>query len=268
LIQNQFHLPDSGYVQILKSHDGSTLYGKIMKIYEDEIDFESKIGLLKIKTVNIKSIEDVPVSSFKEGEYWFPNPNDTRLYFAPKGRMLKNGAGYFQSIYLFFAGFAYGITDNFTIGGGTSLFPGVDLNDQLFYITPKIGIQASEMADLAVGALIINVPGANSKKVGIVYGVGTAGNENSNFTVGLGYGYVGSDLADKPMISFGFEGRTSRRTAFVLENWIFPGVDQPLISYGSRFFGEKMAVDLAFLNTIGEDMIFPGIPYVDFIVNF
>ncbi|MCZ6819631.1 MAG: hypothetical protein O7G31_09090, partial [Calditrichaeota bacterium] len=69
-------------------------------------------------------------------------------------------------------------------------------------------------------------------------------------------------------IMLGFERRTSRRTAFVSENWIFPGVDNPLISYGFRFFGEKIAVDLAFVNILGEDAIFPGIPYVDFIYNF
>ncbi len=86
--------------------------------------------------------------------------------------------------------------------------------------------------------------------------------------MGFGYGFVDSDVAKKPMIVVGGETRLSRRTAFVTENWIFPEVDQPLISYGFRFFGEKLSVDLALLNTIGADALFPGIPYVDFVVNF
>ena len=266
-ITETLHVPDSAYVQILKSKDGSTLYGRITVIYDEEIEFTTELGTFKIRITNIKSIEDVPQSYFRAGEYWFPNPNNTRLYFAPKGHMLRKGTGYFQNIYIFFAGFAVGLTDNITLGGGMSLFPGIDIDEQLFYLTPKVGIKATETFDLAVGALIVNVPDDN-ETVGILYGVGTFGNENIDFTIGFGYGFVDSDLAEKPMIMLGFEGRTSRRTAFVSENWIFPGVDNPLISYGFRFFGEKIAVDLAFVNILGEDAIFPGIPYVDFIYNF
>lgn len=267
-ITETLHVPDSAYVQILKSKDGSTLYGRITAIYDEEIEFTTELGTFEIRITNIKSIEDVPQSSFRAGEYWFPNPNNTRLYFAPKGHMLKKGTGYFQNIYIFFAGFAVGLTDNITLGGGMSLFPGIDIDEQLFYLTPKVGIKATETLDLAVGALIVNVPDDDDETVGILYGVGTFGNENIDFTIGFGYGFVDSDLAEKPMIMLGFEGRTSRRTAFVSENWIFPGVDNPLISYGFRFFGEKIAVDLAFVNILGEDAIFPGIPYVDFIYNF
>ncbi|MCH9007909.1 hypothetical protein IIA29_07865 [candidate division KSB1 bacterium] len=266
-ITETLHVPDSAYVQILKSKDGSTLYGRITVIYDEEIEFTTELGTFKIRITNIKSIEDVPQSSFRAGEYWFPNPNNTRLYFAPKGHMLRKGTGYFQNIFIFFAGFAVGLTDNITLGGGMSLFPGLDIDEQLFYLTPKVGIKATETFDLAVGALLVNVPDDNGT-AGILYGVGTFGNENIDFTIGFGYGFVDSDLAEKPMIMLGFERRTSRRTAFVSENWIFPGVDNPLISYGFRFFGEKIAVDLAFVNILGEDAIFPGIPYVDFIYNF
>ena len=266
-ITETLHVPDSAYVQILKSKDGSTLYGRITAIYDEEIEFTTDLGTFEIRITNIKSIEDFPQSSFRAGEYWFPNPNNTRLYFAPKGHMLKKGTGYFQNIYIFFAGFAVGLTDNITLGGGMSFFPGIDIDEQLFYLTPKVGIKATETLDLAVGALIVNIPD-DDETVGILYGVGTFGNENIDFTIGFGYGFVDSDLAEKPMIMLGFEGRTSRRTAFVSENWIFHGVDNPLISYGFRFFGEKISVDLAFVNILGEDAIFPGIPYVDFIYNF
>ena len=70
------------------------------------------------------------------------------------------------------------------------------------------------------------------------------------------------------MIMIGAEARLSRRTAFVTENWIIPGVDQPLISFGFRFFGEGLSVDLALINMIGEDTFFPGIPWLDFVFNF
>lgn len=70
------------------------------------------------------------------------------------------------------------------------------------------------------------------------------------------------------MIMVGGEARLSRRISFVTENWVFPGVDNPLISYGIRLFGEKLSVDLALINLIGEDFLFPGFPYIDFVYNF
>jgi hypothetical protein len=70
------------------------------------------------------------------------------------------------------------------------------------------------------------------------------------------------------MVMVGGEQRLSHRFAIVSENWIFPEVDNPLVSLGIRFFGEKLAVDLALINFIGETEIFPGIPYIDFIYNF
>ena len=94
------------------------------------------------------------------------------------------------------------------------------------------------------------------------------GTTDKSFTIGIGYGFADGDLAEKPMIMVGGETRVSRRVALVTENWILPGVDNPLISYGVRFFGEKLSVDLALLNTLGEDSLFPGFPYLDFVFNF
>ena len=68
-ITETLHVPDSGYVQILKSNDGSTLYGRIIAIYDKEIEFATDLETLKIKITNIKSIEDVPQASFRNGKY-------------------------------------------------------------------------------------------------------------------------------------------------------------------------------------------------------
>jgi len=43
---------------------------------------------------------------------------------------------------------------------------------------------------------------------------------------------------------------------------------QGVISYGLRFFSEKLSTDLAFWNAPGSQMVFPGIPYVAFTVKF
>ncbi len=66
--------------------------------------------------------------------------------------------------------------------------------------------------------------------------------------------------------------RVGRKWSLITENWIGPIVDDEyrgIYSYGIRFFGEKIAVDLAFLNNtdIFKEIAI-GIPYIDFVVKF
>ncbi len=134
---------------------------------------------------------------------------------------------------------------------------------------PKVGLKATENLNLAAGALVIRIPSDEASTVGILYGVGTYGKPDASITAGLGYGFFDHKVANKPMVILGGEKRISRRMALVSENWIFPIADNPLIvSYGVRFFGEGLSVDLAFMNTIGEDFLFPGFPYIDFVFCF
>jgi len=281
-VQDNLTIPDSTHFQIITTHDKSTMIGRILEIKEKEIRFKAEFGEITIPIDKITSIEIVSITAIKEGVYWFPNPNATRLFFAPTGRMLKKGDGYFADYYLFFPAFGYGLTNNITIGGGMSLIPGVDIGKQIFYFTPKVGLKASTNFNLSMGALIIKIPDfddeeedagngdeeVSSPLVWLLYGVGTYGSTNSSLTVGVGYGFVDDEPADRPMIMIGGEHRISRRLALVTENWMVPGAENPLVSFGVRFFGEKMSVDLALLNTIGKEAIFPGIPYVDFVFNF
>jgi hypothetical protein len=272
-IQNLLRIPDSTKVQVITTIDKSKNIGRIVKVGEDDIVFKAEFGTIIIPISKIKDIKEIPASSIKDGVYWFPNPNTTRLYFAPTAQMLKQGEGYFADYYLFFPAFAYGITNNFTIGGGMSLIPGASMDEQMFYFTPKIGLKAAKNFNIAAGALVVKIPNFDDENdesplVGILYGVGTVGNPDASFTFGLGYGFVDDEFANKPMVVIGGEKRLSRRTAFVSENWIMPGVDNPLISYGLRFFGEKMSVDLALINILSDEFIFPGVPYIDFVINF
>lgn len=266
---DQLQIPDSSTVQMITTMDGSTLIGRIIDIMDDMILFQTEMGNISLKISRIKKIDEVPAKSIRGGNYWFPNPNYTRLYFAPTGRMLEKGKGYFSDYYIFFPGIAYGLTDRLTIGGGFSIFPGVNMNDQLFFITPKIGLIQSDDINLAAGALIIKIPDEDDfGTFGILYGVGTYGSADRSISIGLGYGFASGDVANEPVFMIGVENRFARRVAFVSENWIFPGVDNPLISYGLRFFGESMSFDLGFFNVLGEDALFPGIPWVDFVYNF
>ncbi len=264
-------VPPEGYTQVLKLTDGSTLIGRILQVDGNTIQFETNSGSLTIAITKIKEMREVTESAFKGGKYWFENPNQTRLYVSPTGRSLKKGQGYFSDILIFFPSIAIGVTDNISLGGGVSIIPGLDLDEQLIYGFTKIGFTAKETFSVAGSMLMVRIPknGVNNSKIaGILFGTGTIGSGDASMTFGLGYGYVGDEIADKPAVLLGGEYRFARTISLVTENWVFPGVDDPLISYGLRFFGESISVDLAFFNVGGEDAFFPGIPIIEFSYNF
>ncbi|MEL6822327.1 MAG: hypothetical protein AAFP70_11235 [Calditrichota bacterium] len=259
---------DTSQVFVVKLNDGSSVIGRINNVTADGFEVETTIGRVAIPYAKAVSAKVIDPTKIRDGYYWFPNPNQTRLFLAPTGRMLKKGNGYFQNIYLFFNGLAYGITDNVTIGGGMSVFPVDDfLENNLFYFTPKFGKEINENVSLAAGAIIINPPNLD-EVAGLAYGVGTFGNETASFTGGLAFPFAGDDLADQLVIMLGGDLRVSRRTSLISENWIITGDDGgALFAYGIRFFGEQLSVDLAFAN-VSDSPIFPGVPYVDFVFNF
>ncbi len=122
-IMEQLKIPDSSHIQIITTLDGSTNIGRIVSIETEKISFQTDSGTMTILISKIKKIRQMPVASINNSGYWVPNPNTTRLFFAPTGRMLKKGDGYFQDIYLFFVNAVYGLTDNLTIGGGHPFSP-------------------------------------------------------------------------------------------------------------------------------------------------
>jgi hypothetical protein len=269
-LKGRLRLADSSFVQIVRTTDGSSNVGRITQIDSVYILLQTDVTGITIPIAKIIEIKESPLGSMMNGEYWFSNPNATRLFFGPTAHMLKAGEGYFSDTYIFFPQVVVEITDFLTLGGGMSLFPGGEMDGQLFYIMPKIGLAMDEGFHLAGGALIINIPGFgnDSYNVGVVYSAVTVGDRNRSFTAGLGYGFADGELADSPMVMLGGEYRLSRRVSFVSENWLFPGMDQPLVSGGLRFFGEGLAVDLALINVLGDDMLVPGIPFIDFVYNF
>lgn len=260
-------IPPPENMQIITLKDGSTLIGRTVTISELEISFKTELGEIKIPLQSIKKFREVPSSSIRSGLYWFPNPNATRLYIGPTARMLKKGTGYFADIELFFPAVTVGVTDRVTIGGGMSIFPGVSVNKQLYYLTPKVSIKSYDKLHFAAGALLVKIPDV-SQTVGVIYGLGTFGTPDGSITAGLGYGFVGRHTADKPAVMIGGEKRLTRRVALVSENWIIPGADAPVVSYGIRMMGEDLSFDLAFFNILDQDAIFPGIPYIDLTFKF
>jgi len=256
-------VPDSDHVQLRTLKDGSTIFGRIVSVNADTVTFESGAGRIQLAAGAIREIKTIAEADLREGEYWFPNPNSTRLFFAPSGQMLKQGEGYFSDYELFFPGVAYGLTDNVSIGGGFSLFPAA-AEDQVYYLTPKIGVSLSEKVHVAAGMLFAGTKGGTG---GVYYGVGTFGDGNASVSLGAGYGFAGGKIERKPVGMIGGEVRVSRRVGIVTENYLLPvSNNNVLYSFGLRFMGEKITTDLALVNLSGSDII--GVPFVDFVFRF
>jgi len=257
---------------ILKTTQGSTFLGRLVQDTPgaDSVRFETSGGVLVVPRNAIVSLATVAPSDMHDGEYWFPNPNATRLFFAPTGRTLKRGEGYYSNTYLLFNGVNVGATDRVSVGGSISLIP--SSTQQFAYLTPKAGVYASDNLNVSVGALLGYNGFADSdsdRQFGVLYTVATLGSEDVSTTAGIGWGYLGSKLSTEPALMLGGAARVSRRTALVTENYYLSGLSGAgvLMSYGIRFFGEKISVDLAFLNSTTE-AVFPGIPFVSFAVKF
>lgn len=255
---------DSSRVLLITTTDGSTFVGRIVAVNPESVEMRTLVGKVTIAFASMTPLTTIGTPGH---EGWFENPNQTRLFFAPTGQMLKKGEGYFADYELFFPGIAYGVTDNISIGGGVSLFP-ASLDEQLFYITPKIGFSPSPKLHLALGGIVSTVPGGNNSGVGAVYGVGTVGDGDASFTSGIAYGFAGSDFTSEFAVLVGGEKRLSRRIGLVTENYFVPSeVGKPIVSGGVRFMSEKLTVDLALFNA-PSDPVFPGIPWVSFVYKF
>jgi len=262
-VRSRMTVPDSTHLQIVTLTDGSTIFGRIVSVSADTVSFQTGAGTMQLSVKAIRDVRQISAEDVREGDYWFPNPNSTRLFFAPTGQQLKQGEGYFSDYELFFPGVAIGVTDNISIGGGISLFP-ASASDQVYYVTPKIGFSPSDKVHLATGVLFA---GTNGGTGGIYYGVGTFGDGNGSVTVGGGYGFAGGKIQSKPVGMLGAEYRISRRLGIVTENYLLPVADNNVLySFGFRFMGEKLTTDLALANVSGSQII--GIPYVDFVFRF
>ncbi len=263
---------DSTKVYLIDLKDGSRLFAKVMEVDGDKVRVKvASNATFVISFSQIASAKEVLPERIKDGKYWFENPHATRYLFAPSARNLKKGEWYYQNAYLVLNSFNYGVTDYFSIGGGLEIISTLAFGRPLFFITPKVGFEVSEKLNLGGGIIYYSTDDNRRRHFGIGYGIATYGTSDRNLTAGVGWGYFYGEFLNKPIVVLSGMSRVRRRWSLISENWIayIEGEYQGIFSYGVRFFGEKIAVDLAFL--VNKDIfeaLFPGVPYVDFVVKF
>ncbi|RNC79631.1 MAG: hypothetical protein ED557_13995 [Balneola sp.] len=262
---------DTTSYYVLTLNDGTQLTGKVIKVTETSLIFSTNsIPSIDIPFENIKKIEEIDSLNIRsDGEYWFPNPSSTRYFLSPTAFTLDRKEGYYQNTYLLFNSVNVGLMDFFSVGGGFEFLSTFGSGiSPIFYLTPKIGGKVAKDFRLSGGVLMIN---ADDFWLGTIYTVGTYGNTNDNISVGLSWGFIDGEIADRPIYTLGGTKRISRRVSLLTENYFFPDVEgnNSFHLYGFRFFGSKLSTDLGFLNNsdISDDLGI-GVPYVGFAVKF
>lgn len=257
-----------GRLTQLSLRDGSTLNGRVLEVTPGTVRFESSIGETTISRANIVSVRQVDPESVHEGEVWPEDPSRTRLFFAPTGRTMRAGEYYFSDVFIFLPSGQVGVTDRITLGGGMSLIPGLGVDEQLFYLTPKVGLYASDNVHVAIGALVASARNLlDVGPAGIGYGVATFGGENASVTTAAGVAFANGETASSTLLMIGGSTRVSRSLALVTENYLVTGHSGSVISGGVRVLSDHIAVDIA-LGSQADPDHFGLFPYLSFIYRW
>jgi hypothetical protein len=239
-------IPNAHEIQRLTLTDGSMLYGAVESITDDSIEFRTIADA--VLTISRSKIRELHVTSghLVDGELRPSDPQQTRLFFGPTGKSLERGEAY-AGLYYFHVPFVQvGVTDRFSIGGGSPILVSLLTGEFAVWITPKLQVVAGDRVQMAIGAISAIGDGPD---VGLLYGVSTIGGPDRSASVGLSYGYHG---AKGMIVMAGAEARTGRRVKWMTENW-FTLDGKGVFGGGFRLFGERFSGDVGLMLVVNRD---------------
>jgi hypothetical protein len=200
---------------------GSVLVGKL----NQKDNAQAYAGALSFLTNDIlQNPEKYKSSVAKTDTVIKENEHASRYFFAPSAYNLKKGELYGATNYFLAYDFQYGITDNFSLGMGSTIaaIP--------FYITPKLSFKVGEKSRVSVGDMLVLGTWGTQFTMNLAYGVYTYGSSNSNVSLGLAYLTAsGADIDSKlsqPVINLSAMARLSEYMFIVSENYFTPGSSQ------------------------------------------
>lgn len=256
----------------IETRDGNEFVGQI--ISEDSariIVLTENLGEISIRKKEIKSREKVNIQQIRDGKVWFPNPQSTRYFWSPNGYGLRKGEGYYQNIWVLWNQFAYGVTDNLSVGGGIIplfLFGGAPTP---VFFSPKFSFPVEKNKfNIGAGALVGTVLGESGSSFGILYGLTTFGTPDNNVSLGMGYGFAGGEWASSPIINLNGMFRLSDRWYIITENFYVntDGEGFGLLTFGGRWIIKKAALDFGLVVPVQPDISFIAVPWLGFTVPF
>ena len=253
------------------TNDGFDFVGKIINKDNQVIELETiKFGTIKIQRLSIKNMNIVTEEQMVGGDVWFENPQGTRYFYSPNGYGLKKGEGYYQNIWVLVNQVSVGITDYITMGVGT--VPVFLFGEPILplWITPKVSIPiVKDKFNVGAGALLFSLIGED-ETFGLVYGVATYGDRNTNVNVGVGYAFTEDGWAKKPTITISTMLRTGKKGYFISENFIINDGNETivLLSFGGRTVWPRMSLDYGLVIPVNVGAGLIAIPWLGFVIPF
>jgi len=261
------NLPDSTITLRIETKDGNIFIGS--EISQDSLTLVLKtesLGELKIPKTIIKSKTEIKEVKKVGNEFWLPNPQSSRYFWAPNGYGLEEGSSYYQNIWILYNQFSIGLTDNFSIGAGVVplfLFAGAPTP---LWIVPKFSIPVVENKfNIGTGAFLGTIIGEDAGLFGLLYGTTTLGTHDKNISFGLAYGFAGEQWLKVPVINISSMIRTGPKGYFITENYAvsFDGEMVILISAGGRSIIRNIGLDYSLWIPIGSEIdTFVAIPFL------
>ena len=223
-----------GKKYIYEFRDGTVIIGTFDRSEEGNIYIKDLEGEeVYIPKVMVAQTHEVTDDNIKNGEYWFPNLHDSRYFFSPSAFGLKEGEGYYSNSYWMLWQAQFGITDEFSIGAGTTFWGFPSTLNAKYSFNIKDDINAA-MGWFWVGDLFGWTDGDMGSLINMPYAVATKGSRENNITLGMGYNLATpfDDYRDnnesmlneeRLVLNVGGTFRTGRRFALVFEGWILNG---------------------------------------------
>ncbi len=133
------------------------------------------------------------------------------------------------------------------------------------------GFQLSDNLHAGGGLLLAGF--AAEGVAALPYGVVTLGSQETNASLGIGYGLANGELSRYPAITFSGMHRAGKSVSLLSENYLFPGsFDGPgyLGIQGVRLLGRKNAFDigLILISGLNDAIGIPILPYVGYVRVF
>lgn len=261
------NLPDSTKTLRIETKDGNIFIGSV--ITQDSLTLVLKtesLGEIRIPRMNIKSQTELKEVKKVGSEFWLPNPQSSRYFWAPNGYGLEKGSSYYQNIWILYNQFSFGLADNFSMGAGVVpmfLFAGTATP---FWIVPKFSIPVVENKfNIGTGAFLGTIIGEDVGLFGLLYGTTTFGSRDKNISFGLAYGFAGGEWLKVPVINVSSMIRTGPKGYFITENYAisFEGELVVLISAGGRSIIRNIGLDYSLWIPIGAEIgTFVAIPFL------
>jgi hypothetical protein len=251
----------------IETTDGNTFVGEITEETDGYIILSTeKMGRITIRKQDIKTRLNLEGIKKEKGEFWMPNPQSTRYFWAPNGYGLQKGETYFQNIWVFYNQVSWGITNHFSLS--TGMIPLFLLGGTAtpVWIVPKFSFPVKEdNLNIGTGAFLGTVLGEETGVFGLLFGTVTAGSRDKNVSLGIAQGFSTDGWLDVPIFNISGMARTGPRGYFISENYLITAEGEVgvMLSAGGRSIIRNIGLDYSlWIPIIPEMDTFIALPFL------